>query len=403
MFKKYIKSSTIFKNINYKNFSTDKTYDVCIIGGGPAGYIAAIKAGQKNLKTICIEKRNTLGGTCLNVGCIPSKALLNTSLKFYEAKHQFKDLGINAEGVSYDFDKIMKHKSKIVSTLCGGIEGLFKKNKVDFIKGEASFKDDNSVSVIGNDGKNEVISAKNFIIATGSYPNELPGGFLKIDENTVVSSTGALSLKKVPERLVVIGAGVIGLELGSVYSRLGSTVEVVEFAKKILPPFDNEISSTFQRLLTKQGIKFHLNTKVTGGKNLQDKVTLDLETTTDKKKSQMDADVVLVSTGRRPYTDKLGLDKIGIKTDNMGRIPVDKHLRTEKKHIYAIGDVIEGPMLAHKGEEEGVAAVEYIAGDYGHVNYLNIPSVVYTHPEIASIGLTEEELKEKSNVDLLNI
>ena len=401
MFKNHIKSSS-FKSFIKKQFSSSTnptTYDVCVIGGGPAGYIATIKAGQKNLKAICVEKRSTLGGTCLNVGCIPSKALLNTSLKYHEAKHQFAELGIKADNVGFDLEKIMKHKSKVVNNLCGGIEGLFKKNKVEYKQGAATFKDDHTVEVVNSEGKKELIKAKNFIIATGSTPNELPGGHLKIDENIVVSSTGALSLKKVPEKLVVIGAGVIGLELGSVYNRLGSTVEVIEFANKILPPFDNEVSSTFQKLLTKQGFKFHLGTKVVGGKVQNGgKVKLDLETIKDNKKTEMEADVVLVSTGRRPYTDSLGLDKVGIKTDKFGRIPIDDHLRTEKKHIYAIGDVVEGPMLAHKGEEEGVAAVEFICGDYGHVNYNNIPNVVYTHPEIASIGFTEEELKEKSKL-----
>ena len=401
MFKNHLKSSS-FKSFIKKQFSTsnnNSTYDLCIIGGGPAGYIAAIKAGQKNLKAVCVEKRTTLGGTCLNVGCIPSKALLNTSLKYYEAKHQFSELGIKADNVGFDLEKIMKHKSKVVSSLCGGIEGLFKKNKVEYRKGAASFKDEHTIEVLTSEGKKELITAKNFIIATGSYPNELPGGFLKTDEKTVVSSTGALSLTKVPEKLVVVGAGVIGLELGSVYSRLGSTVEVIEYANKILPPFDNEVSSTFQKLLTKQGFIFHLGTKVVGGKVQNNgKVKLDLEIISSNKKAEMEADIVLVSTGRRPYTDNLGLEKIGIKTDKVGRIPIDSNWRTEKKHIYAIGDVVEGPMLAHKGEEEGVAAVNHICGEYGHVNYNNIPNVVYTHPEIASIGFTEEELKEKSKL-----
>jgi dihydrolipoamide dehydrogenase len=382
-----------------KGFSD--TYDLCIIGGGPGGYISAIKGGQKNLKTVCIEKRGTLGGTCLNVGCIPSKSLLNTSLKYYEAKHHFDQLGIVAKDISFDFNRVMDHKTKVVGQLCQGIEGLFKKNKVDYLKGYAKFKDENTLEVDMNDGSKKIVTAKNFIIATGSEPNELPGGILPIDENHIVSSTGALSLKKVPEKLTVIGAGVIGLELGSVYSRLGSKVEVIEFANKILPPFDNEISSTFQRFLVKQGITFHLGTKVIGGSLDGSKVKYETENISNGKKEVSTADVLLVSTGRRPFTRGLQLDKVGISVDKFGRIPVDKHLRTSKKHIYAIGDVIEGPMLAHKGEEEGVATVEHICGEYSHVNYQNIPSVVYTHPEIATLGYTEEELKEKSKTSIL--
>ena len=290
----------------------------------------------------------------------------------------------------------MNHKSKVVSQLCGGIEALFKKNKVDYVKGWGKFKDAETVVVDGLDGNKQEIKAKKFIIATGSEPNNIPGGILPIDEKTVVSSTGALSLKKVPEKLIVIGAGVIGLELGSVYNRLGSKVEVIEYADKVLPPFDNEVSTTFQRLLGSQGFKFNLNSKVVGGSvDSNGHVFVETENIKTNKKVTFDADCVLVSTGRKPYTEGLNLEAVGITTDKLGRIPVDEHLTTKVPNIFAIGDVIEGPMLAHKGEEEGVAVIEHIVGEYSHVNYNNIPSVVYTHPEIASIGYTEEELKAK--------
>jgi len=285
----------------------------------------------------------------------------------------------------------MNHKSKVVSQLCGGIEALFKKNKVDYVKGWGKFKDAETVVVDGLDGNKQEIKAKKFIIATGSEPNNIPGGILPIDEKTVVSSTGALSLKKVPEKLIVIGAGVIGLELGSVYNRLGSKVEVIEYADKVLPPFDNEVSTTFQRLLGSQGFKFNLNSKVVGGSvDSNGHVFVETENIKTNKKVTFDADCVLVSTGRKPYTEGLNLEAVGITTDKLGRIPVDEHLTTKVPNIFAIGDVIEGPMLAHKGEEEGVAVIEHIVGEYSHVNYNNIPSVVYTHPEIASIGYTEE-------------
>lgn len=344
---------------------------------------------------MCIEKRGSLGGTCLNVGCIPSKSLLNTSLKYYEAKNNFKTLGLTANDVSYDIEKVMDHKTKVVTSLCGGIEQLLKKNKVDYLKGTGTFKSTDTLNVELIDGSVKEVKAKNVIIATGSEPNNLPGGILPINENNVVSSTGALSLKKVPKKMIVVGAGVIGLELGSVYSRFGTQVEVVEYLDKILPPFDNEVSTSFQRILAKQGFKFHLGTKVVGGTASDGKVTLTLEGKNDGKKSELDADVVLVATGRRAFTQKLNLGAIGLETDKSGKIPVDGNLMTKVKNIFAIGDVIEGPMLAHKGEEEGVAVIEHICGEHPHINYNNIPNVVYTHPEIASIGFTEEELKAK--------
>lgn len=408
MFKKLTNNIQASSLISKKLFSSS-SYDLAIIGGGPGGnflytniiinknigYIAAIKAGQKGLKTVCIEKRNTLGGTCLNVGCIPSKSLLNTSLKYYDAKHHFQELGIKTNEVSFDLEKIMAHKSKVVNSLCAGIEGLFKKNKVDYLKGYGKFKDSQTIEVDTPEGTKKEIKAKHVIIATGSEPNNLPGGILPINEKNVVSSTGALSLKKVPKRMIVIGAGVIGLELGSVYNRLGTQVEVIEYANKVLPPFDNEVSTSFQRLLTKQGFAFHLGHKVVAGSENANGVVVTAESISNNKRIDFNADVVLVSTGRRPFTSGLNLSTIGVQTDKLGRIQVDKHLMTDVKNIYAIGDVIEGPMLAHKGEEEGVAVVEHICGEHSHVNYFNIPSVVYTHPEIASIGYTEEELKEK--------
>ena len=323
----YAKFALRQKNFINKKFFSTNNYDLAVIGGGPGGYIAAIKAGQKNLKVVCIEKRGTLGGTCLNVGCIPSKALLNTSQKYYEAKNSFNELGITADNLSYDMDKIMSHKTKIVGQLCGGIEGLFKKNKVDYLKGYGRFKDSETITVDMNDGTEQEIKAKHVIIATGSEPTNLPGGILPIDEKTVVSSTGALSLEKVPKKMIVVGAGVIGLELGSVYARLGCQVEVVEFAKKIMPPFDNEVCSSFQKMLVKQGFKFHLQNKVVGGSVASNgQVTLEVEDMKKNEKVSMSADIVLVSTGRKPFTDGLNLKAVGIETDKLGRIPVDKNL-----------------------------------------------------------------------------
>ena len=389
-----------FKKFGIKQFSsTNSMYDLVVIGGGPAGYIASIKAGQKKLKTACIEKRDTLGGTCLNVGCIPSKSLLNTSLKYHEAKHQFAKLGLIADNVSFDLNKVMNHKSQVVNTLCKGIEGLFKKNGVEFIPGAGRFRDRHTLIVKKSDGSEVEIKSKNFLIATGSEPNNLPGGILPINEKNVVSSTGALSLSKLPKKMIVIGAGVIGLELGSVYNRFGSEVTVIEYADKILPPFDNEISTKFQTILKRQKFNFMLSHKVVGGSVKSDgSVVVQVENLKDKKISEIVSDVALVSTGRRAFTSGLNLEVLEIKLDKLGRIPVDKNLMTTTQGVYAVGDVIEGPMLAHKGEEEGIAVVEHICGEYSHINYGNIPNVVYTHPEIASIGFTEEELKAKSKL-----
>jgi dihydrolipoamide dehydrogenase len=356
--------------------------------------VSAIKAAQLGFKTVCIEGRGALGGTCLNVGCIPSKALLNSSQKYEDAKLHLADYGVNVENVSFDLNKMMSQKQEAVTGLTTGIEYLFKKNKVDYIKGWGRFEDKNTITVDMADGKTESITVKNTIIATGSEPSELPGGALKIDENRVLSSTGALKMKEVPKKMALIGGGVIGLEMGSVYSRLGSEVTVIEFMDRIMPTFDREISRSFTQMLKKRGFKFNFKTKVIGGTVKEDGVTLNLETVDGKKLDDADYDYVLVATGRRPFTKGLGLEKVGIQVDERGMIPVDDHLATIVPHIYAIGDVIRGPMLAHKAEEEGIAIVETLKGLGGHVNYNCIPGVVYTHPEIASVGKTEEELKE---------
>lgn len=374
-------------------FSTGlKEYDICIIGGGPGGYVAAIKASQLGFKTVCIEKRGSLGGTCLNVGCIPSKALLNSSHKYEEAKLHFADYGVMVDNVRFDLPKMMKQKDEAVKGLTQGIEYLFKKNKVDYIKGWGKFETNETIAIDLNEGGTQQIKSKHTIIATGSEPSPLPGGALEIDENRVVSSTGALKLPEVPKKMILIGGGVIGLEMGSVYSRLGTEVTVVEFMDRIMPGFDKEISKTFTAILKKRGFKFMFGTKVIGGDVKADSVTLKLESVDGKKLEDLTADYVLVATGRRPYTSGLGLEKIGIKTDKMGRIDVDDHLATSVSNVYAIGDVIKGPMLAHKAEEEGIAIVESLKGLGGHVNYAAIPGVVYTHPEIATVGKTEEEL-----------
>lgn len=389
--------------LSIKKFSSyiKNSYDVCIIGGGPAGYISAIKSAQKNLKTVCIEKRTTLGGTCLNEGCIPSKALLNTSQKYWEAKNNYNEIGLELSSIEFDINKIMIHKQHIVNGLCKGIETLFKKNQVDYLKGIARFQNENTVEVVKSDGEVEVIKSKHIIIATGSSPTNLPNGILPIDEKLILSSTGCLSLSQVPKKLIVIGGGVIGIELGSVYSRLGSEIEVIEYSNRIFPQFDHEISSSFLKILKKKGIKFELNSKVVGG-SIKDNNTIDvyIENNVNSSKSTLNGDYVLVATGRKPFTNGLNLDGIGIETDKYGKIIVDQNLRTTRhKNIFAIGDVIDGPMLAHKGEEDGIAVINYILkNEETEINYRNIPSVVYTHPEIASVGFTEDELIEKSKL-----
>ena len=367
-------------------------FDSVVIGGGPGGYVCAIRLAQLGQKTACIEARGALGGTCLNIGCIPSKSLLNLSENFKKAKN-FSKLGIETGDVKLNLDKMMKNKEKAVSILTKGVEFLFKKNKVTYLKGFGSFVSDKKISVKGEDGKKKEIEAKNIIIATGSEAMPMPN--VEFDEKTIVSSTGALSLKEVPKSLVVVGGGYIGLEMGSVWSRLGAEVNVIEFLDHITPGMDREISDEFMKILKKQNIKFHLNRKVTSIKKTSNGVQI---STSDKNgdSKEFNCDVALISIGRKPFTSNLNLSSAGVKSDEKGRIKIDKKFQTSSKNIYAIGDVIDGPMLAHKAEEEGIAVAEIIAGQSGHVNYDLIPGVIYTTPEVASIGLTEEQLKEKN-------
>jgi dihydrolipoamide dehydrogenase len=361
-------------------------YDLVVIGGGPGGYVAAIRAAQLGMNVACVEMRGSLGGTCLNVGCIPSKALLDSSEKFEEASHHFAEHGIKAK-VELDLKTMMGRKDKVVLDLTKGIEGLFKKNKVTYVKGKGSLKSATEVLVDGKD----VLKTKKILIATGSEVMPLPG--VTVDEKKIVSSTGALELDKVPEHLVVVGGGVIGLELGSVWRRLGAKVTVVEFLDRIGGYMDGEVSKQFQRILEKQGFTFKLGTKVVSADSKGKNVTLTLEPAKGGEKETLSGDVVLVSIGRRPYTQGLGLEKVGIALDERGRIPVNNHFETSFPGIYAIGDVIAGPMLAHKAEDEGMAAAECMAGQKGHVYYDAIPGVVYTWPEVANVGKTEEEVK----------
>ena len=365
-------------------------FDVTVIGGGPGGYVCAIRLSQLGLKTACIESRGTLGGTCLNIGCIPSKSLLNLSENFHKAKN-FEKLGIETGEIKLNLEKMMKNKDKAVTVLTKGVEFLFKKNKVTYFKGTGSFKNKNQISIINNK-EETAIETKNTIISTGSEPVSLRG--IEFDEEKILSSTGALSISKLPKKMVVVGGGYIGLEMGSVWSRLGTEVQVIEFLDHITPGMDKEISTEFMKILKKQGIKFELKTKVE--KITKSKNGVIIETfNKEGKKNKFEADVVLISVGRRPYTKNLNLEKIGVELDKRGSVKVNKNFQTNIKNIYAIGDVIEGPMLAHKAEEEGIAVAELISNQSGHVNYDTIPSVVYTSPEVASIGKTEEQLKEK--------
>ena len=362
-------------------------FDVVVIGGGPGGYVAAIRAAQLGLKTACVDKRGALGGTCLNIGCIPSKALLNSSSKFAETKNGLAKHGVKLDGVALDLNAMMATKDQVVTGLTRGVEQLFKKNKVEWVKGAGRIEKPGVVAI--DDGRR--LETRNIIIATGSDSVPLKG--VDVDEERIVTSTGALSLKSVPERMVVVGAGYIGLEMGSVWSRLGSKVTVVEFLDRILPGMDGEVAKQFQRILQKQGFEFRLGAKVTGAKKTNKGVILTIEPTKGGPAESIEADVVLVAIGRRPFTEGLGLDRAGVAMDERGRVKTDAHFRTNVEGIYAIGDVIAGPMLAHKAEEEGVAVAEIIAGQAGHVNYETVPGVVYTHPEVASVGKTEEELK----------
>ncbi len=367
-------------------------FDIIVIGGGPGGYVAAIRASQLGKKTACIESRGALGGTCLNIGCIPSKSLLHSSELFKKANSEFKSLGINTGNISIDISKMMQHKKKSVDTLTKGVEFLFKKNKVTYFKGHGSFLDTNSIEIKLNDGTKKSIKGKNIVVATGSSVLSLPN--ITIDEKVIVSSTGALSLPKIPKKLIVIGGGYIGLEMGSVWSRLGTQVEVIEYLDHITPGMDKEISDSFLKILKKQGLKFHLSTKVNSVKKNSNGAIVEA-TSKEGDIKKFDADVVLMSVGRKPNTNGLNLKKVGIELDDKGRIKTGKNFDTNIPNIFAIGDVISGPMLAHKAEEEGIAVAEYLAGKYGHVNYDVIPGVVYTSPEVAYVGKTEEELKLK--------
>jgi dihydrolipoamide dehydrogenase len=366
------------------------SYDLLVIGTGPGGYVCAIRAAQLGLKTAVVEKRRTHGGTCLNVGCIPSKALLHASEMFDEAAHGLKALGIGVGTPELDLEQMMTHKDDTVTANVQGVAYLFKKNKIDTIQGTGRILGPGQVEVTAQSGAKQVVEAKSIVIATGSDVAALPG--VTIDEKVVVSSTGALDLEEVPKRLVVIGAGVIGLELGSVWRRLGSEVTVVEFLDRILPGMDGEVAKQFQRILGKQGFTFMLGSKVTGVSTRGNGTVVTVEPAAGGEAKELPADVVLVAIGRRPYTEGLGLEEAGIATER-GRVVIDDHFRTSVPGVYAIGDVVRGPMLAHKAEDEGVAVAELIAGKAGHVNYEVIPGVVYTMPEVATVGKTEEELK----------
>ncbi|MEP0259061.1 dihydrolipoyl dehydrogenase [Sulfitobacter sp.] len=363
------------------------SYDVIVIGSGPGGYVAAIRCAQLGLKTACVEGRETLGGTCLNVGCIPSKALLHATHMLHEAEHNFEEMGLKAKAPTVDWKQMLTYKDKTIETNTKGIEFLFKKNKIDWLKGWGSIPEAGKVKV-----GDEVHEAKNIIIASGSEPAGLPG--VEVDEKTVVTSTGALELGKIPKKMVVIGAGVIGLELGSVYARLGTEITVVEFLDAITPGMDPEVQKTFQRMLKKQGINFVMGAAVQKTQVAKGKATVSYKLRKDDSEHEIEADTVLVATGRKPVIKGMGLDDLGIKMTERGQIAVNEHWETSVKGVYAIGDVIEGPMLAHKAEDEGMAAAEVIAGKHGHVNYGVIPGVIYTHPEVASVGETEATLKE---------
>ena len=364
-------------------------FNAVVIGGGPGGYVCAIRLAQLGFKTACVESRGSLGGTCLNVGCIPSKNLLNLSENFHKAKN-FSNLGIETGQLKVNIEKMMKNKDKAVTVLTKGVEFLFKKNKVTYFKGIGSFKSPNQISIIDDKKKETILEAQKIIISTGSEPVSLPN--VKFDEKIILSSTGALSLQSVPKKMIVVGGGYIGLEMGSVWSRLGTEVHVIEFLDHITPGMDKEVSKEFMKILIKQGINFHMQTKVESIKNNNSSAKV-LLMDKDGKKNELECDVVLVSVGRKPNTKNLMLDSVGVLLDEKKRIKVNQNFETNIKNIYAIGDVIAGPMLAHKAEEEGIAVAELISGQSGHVNYDVIPGVIYTSPEVATVGKTEEQLK----------
>ncbi|WP_299711900.1 dihydrolipoyl dehydrogenase [uncultured Tenacibaculum sp.] len=370
-------------------------YDIIVIGSGPGGYIAAVRASQLGKKVAIIEKYSTLGGTCLNVGCIPSKALLDSSHHFYDAVHHFEEHGISVENPKFDFSKMIERKAKVVEQTTGGVKYLMDKNNIDVYEGLGSFEDATHVKVSKNDGSSEVIEGTNIIIATGSKPSTLP--FISIDKERIITSTEALKLKEVPKHLIVIGGGVIGLELGSVYKRLGADVSVVEYAPTITPTMDKDVSKELTKVLKKQGVKFNVSHGVTAVERKGDEVVV---TATNKKGEEVTftGDYCLVAVGRRPYTDGLGLENAGVKVTERGQIDVNNHLQTNVSNIYAIGDVVRGAMLAHKAEEEGVVVAEYLAGEKPHIDYNLIPGIIYTWPEVAAVGKTEQELKD-ANVD----
>ena len=372
----------------------ENKFDLVVIGGGPGGYVCAIRAAQLGLKTACIESRGALGGTCLNVGCIPSKSLLNLSENFHKAKKDFNKQGIEIDGIRLNIDKMMSNKNKSIQVLTKGVEFLFKKNKVTYFKGKGVLFSKNDIIVYESNNKRTNITSKNIVIATGSAVASLPG--IEINEKNIVSSTGALSFEKVPSKLAVIGGGYIGLEMGSVWSRLGSEVTVIEYLDYITPGMDREISNEFQKILSKQGIKFKMGSKVESVEDQGKFVKIIYTNVKNSKKEILEVEKVLLSVGRKPYTEGLNLSKVGIKKDSKGRIEVNNKLQTSIKNIYAIGDVIKGPMLAHKAEEEGIAVAEILAGQAGHVNYDVIPGVIYTSPEVATVGKTEEQLKEEN-------
>ena len=372
----------------------ENNFDVIVVGSGPGGYVCAIRSAQLGLKTACVESRKTLGGTCLNIGCIPSKSLLNSSEIYHKANKEFNNLGIEASNIKLNLSKIMANKNKSILTLTKGVEFLFKKNKFTYLKGKGLITSHNSVSVVDESKKKVNYKAKNIVIATGSIPTSLPG--VKINEKSIVSSTGALSFEKVPNELVVIGGGYIGLELSSVWKRLGSKVTVIEFLDHIIPGMDMDISTEFLKILKKQGINFKLNCKVTEVKEIKNKLIVDFTNNNTSKRERLEVDKVLVAVGRKPNVGK-DISDLAIKLDSGGKIQVNDKFQTSSRNIFAIGDVInKGPMLAHKAEDEGIAVAEIIAGQAGHVNYDVIPAVIYTSPEVAMVGKTEEQLKKEN-------